>query len=146
MKIKAVSNKTDELISEFLDVWEASVRATHDFLVDDDIKSLKPQVLQGLSIVSDVVYMTDEHERVSGFMAVEDGKIEMLFIHPAHRGTGLGKKFISHAITILQASRVDVNEQNIQGLGFYKHMGFKVANRSPLDGSGNPFPILHMTR
>jgi putative acetyltransferase len=39
---------------------------------------------------------------------------------------------------------VDVNEQNPQGVGFYRHMGFEQVGRSELDGQGNPFPLLHM--
>ncbi len=41
-------------------------------------------------------------------------------------------------------SRVDVNEQNEQALGFYQHLGFSVIGRSPLDGQGKPYPLLHM--
>ncbi|ENH9207696.1 GNAT family N-acetyltransferase, partial [Vibrio vulnificus] len=45
----------------------------------------------------------------------------------------------------LGVTKVDVNEQNPQAVGFYEHMGFKVVSRSPLDDMGKPFPILHMT-
>ena len=84
--------------------------------------------------------------KILGFMGIEKQKIEMLFIHPTYRGHGIGKQFIAHAITLFNVSSVDVNEQNVQGLGFYKHMGFKVIDRSPTDESGNPFPIVHMHR
>ena len=39
---------------------------------------------------------------------------------------------------------VDVNEQNPQALGFYRHLGFEQVGRSPLDGQGRPFPLLHL--
>lgn len=39
---------------------------------------------------------------------------------------------------------VDVNEQNEQAAGFYRHMGFVVKHRSALDEQGNPFPVLHL--
>ena len=45
---------------------------------------------------------------------------------------------------IEEVNKVDVNEQNPQALGFYQHYGFEVIDRSPLDGSGKPYPILHM--
>lgn len=147
MEIKAIANKTNEFVSELLNVWESSVRATHDFLMEDDIRAIRPQVKEALLVIKDIVYITDENNKcISGFMAIEDEKIEMLFIHPTHRGNGFGKKLISYAVSVLNASLVDVNEQNTQGVGFYKHMGFKTVNRSPLDGNGNPFPILHMSK
>lgn len=146
MEIKTATDRTSEFIAELLDVWGASVRATHHFLVEKDIHSIKPHVQQGFIEIRELVYTVDEKESISGFMGVENEKIEMLFIHPAHRGKGLGRKFVCYALNILKASFVDVNEQNIQGIGFYEHMGFKVISRSPLDEIGNPFPILHMKR
>lgn len=44
----------------------------------------------------------------------------------------------------LNIKYVDVNEQNVQGVGFYTHKGFDIFKRSELDEQGNPFPILHM--
>ena len=41
---------------------------------------------------------------------------------------------------------VDVNEQNDDAVGFYASLGFSVVGRSPTDGGGRPFPLLHMIR
>jgi putative acetyltransferase len=38
-----------------------------------------------------------------------------------------------------------VNEQNPEAVGFYLHYGFAQTGRSPLDGEGRPFPLLHMS-
>ena len=67
----------------------------------------------------------------------------MLFVAAAHRGRGLGGDLLYEAIR-RGARRVDVNEQNEQGLGFYLHAGFEVAGRSASDALGLPFPILHL--
>ena len=56
----------------------------------------------------------------------------------------LGKKLITYAIDNLQVTKVDVNEQNVQAVGFYKYMGFNIYKRSNLDGEGKEYPILHM--
>ena len=34
--------------------------------------------------------------------------------------------------------------QNPQAQAFYERFGFRVVGRSPLDGQGNPYPLLHM--
>ena len=39
---------------------------------------------------------------------------------------------------------LDVNEQNPLAAGFYERAGFVVVGRSPVDGAGRPFPLLHM--
>jgi len=37
-----------------------------------------------------------------------------------------------------------VNEQNLQGVGFYLHMGFVETGRSETDDQGRPYPLLHL--
>jgi putative acetyltransferase len=51
---------------------------------------------------------------------------------------------LNYAIEHQAAYKVDVNEQNPDAVGFYQHLGFNVIGRSPLDGQGNPFPLLHL--
>ena len=56
-------------------------------------------------------------------MGIAKGNLEMLFIDNNYRGIGIGKKLITYAIDNLQVTKVDVNEQNNQAVGFYKHIG-----------------------
>ena len=72
------------------------------------------------------------------------GNLEMLFIDNKYRGAGIGKKLITYAIDNLQVTKVDVNEQNVQAVGFYEYMGFNIYKRSNLDGEGKEYLILHM--
>jgi len=46
----------------------------------------------------------------------------------------------------LEASAVDVNEQNEQAVAFYRRLGLEVEGRSEVDGMGKPFPLLHMRK
>ncbi len=128
---------------EIIDVWEASVRATHDFLSEADIQDLKPLILnEYLKAVE--LYCIREDGKILGFLGLSPDKIEMLFIRPDVRGKGVGKQLILFANREKGIRKVDVNEQNPQAVGFYKHMGFEVVSRSPLDPHGKPFPILSM--
>ena len=126
-------------------VWEDSVRATHDFLSDDDIEFLKPLILNEYLDAVTLAGIKDDAGMVIGFLGVAEGNIEMLFVDPKHRGKSVGSKLLEYAVNSLKATKVDVNEQNGQAVGFYKHRGFNVIGRSPLDGQGKPFPLLHMT-
>ena len=127
-----------------VDVWEASVRATHDFLTEKDIQYFKPLILNQYLALVELSCLKDDQGKIAGFMGVADGKIEMLFIHPALRGQGIGKRLLQYATHQLKTYEVDVNQQNEQAVGFYKHLGFEVKSRSELDGQGKPFPLLHM--
>ena len=141
INVEILDNISKDDINDILEVWESSVRATHDFLNEDDILSLKPYVKEGTYYVSKLACVRNEKGTIRAFMGVHDSKIEMFFVSDNCRGKGIGKKLIEYAIDVLNIKFVDVNEQNIQGVGFYKHMVFK---RSDLDEQGNPFSILHM--
>ncbi|SHJ96009.1 putative acetyltransferase [Clostridium cavendishii DSM 21758] len=143
--IEILNNIDKKDMDAILKVWESSVRATHTFLNEEDIISLKPQVKEGVYYVNKFMCVRDDEDNIQAFMGVHDGKIEMLFVSDECRCNGIGKKLIEYAINSLNIKYVDVNEQNIQGVGFYKHMGFDVFKRSEFDEQGNPFPILHMT-
>ena len=129
---------------EIVDVWEASVRATHDFLSESDIQYFRPLILQEYLKLVDLRCTRDKGGRITGFSGVADQKMEMLFIHPDHRGCGIGKQLLLYAVHRQGIREVDVNEQNEEAVGFYKHLGFVVKDRSPLDGLGKPYPILHL--
>ncbi|WP_018918766.1 acetyltransferase [Vreelandella zhanjiangensis] len=127
-----------------IEVWEASVRATHDFLAESDLLALKPLILEQYFDAVDLVVARNDTGDIVGFCGVYDDNIEMLFIAPQARGQGVGALLVSHAINTQAATKVDVNEQNEQAVGFYQHIGFSVIGRSPLDGQGKPYPLLHM--
>ena len=134
--------KTDHL--KLIEIWEASVRATHDFLSEEYLQEIKPLILEQYFDAVDLRCAKASDGEILGFCGVHDGNIEMLFISPDARGKGIGSLLASHAIQVQGATKVDVNEQNDQALGFYQHIGFSVIGRSPLDGQGKPYPLLHM--
>lgn len=118
--------------------------APHSFLSEDDIQFFKTLVPDALAEVDTLLCMHDDAGQVVGFIGVEDADVATLFIHPDWRGHGVGRKLMEYAIGTLGANTVDVNEQNEQAVGFYERMGFEVVRRSPEDGFGKPFPLLHM--
>src|SRR5436305_1695783 len=126
-----------------VEVWEGSVRATHHFVTEADILFFKPLVRDELPSV-ELACVRDNRGIVAGFIGVAQGKIEMLFVDPAWRGHGIGRRLINHAVEKLDATTLDVNEQNEQALGFYLRVGFRIEGRSEVDGLGKPYPLLHM--
>ncbi|HVU10796.1 MAG TPA: acetyltransferase [Phototrophicaceae bacterium] len=130
-------------VDQAVEVWERSVRATHDFVSAADLELFRPLVRAELPTLP-VFVAHDDVGKVAGFIGVSDGKVEMLFIDPVWRGQGIGRRLMEYAINTLNATTVDVNEQNEQALGFYLRLGFAVVGRSAVDGLGKPYPLLHM--
>ena len=144
MVIIEVKEKTITLISQLLEVWEDSVKATHIFLSSEEIKNIKEYVPQALKEVSHLLIIEGENNEPIAFMGIEGTKLEMLFIKNNERGKGLGKQLLNYGIEIYNIDEVTVNEQNSNARGFYEYMGFKTYKRTELDEQGNPYPILYM--
>ena len=95
--------------AELARIWEASVRATHDFLPDSYIVLLKNLVLTRYLDSVMLICTRDSRQRITGFAGVACGKVEMLFIDPQHRGQGLGRQLLRYAIESMNADELDFN-------------------------------------
>lgn len=135
--------RTNKLTCSLISLWEKSVRATHLFLTEDDIQNLIPFVKEGISQIETLIVDYEDNKPIA-FMGIDSDKIEMLFVLPGYSGKGVGREMMEQAVKQYHVKYVDVNEQNPQATGFYRHMGFEVSGRTDFDEQGNPFPILKM--
>ena len=142
MKLYEVADRNQPLLDALLDIWERSVRATHLFLSDAEVKSIKDYVPQALKSVEQLIVA--ETEQPIAFMGVQNGRLEMLFLAPEERGKGIGKRLLKYGIENYGIIELTVNEQNPQVVGFYEHMGFETYKRTELDEEGDPYPLLYM--
>ncbi|WP_439692659.1 acetyltransferase [Curtobacterium sp. SP.BCo] len=135
----AVEADHDALVA----VWRRAVDATHHFLAERDrdvIEALLPrQYLPAVTLI-----IAEANGRPVGFAGVHGGALEMLFVDPAHHGSGIGSALLAAAVRDHAVTRVDVNEQNTSAADFYAHRGFEVVGRSSTDDAGRPYPILHL--
>lgn len=126
-----------------VEIWRSAVSVTHEFLTLTDRAAIEQEV-QSFLPTAGVWLAVDRHDRGVGFMALSEGCIESLFVHEHWRGVGVGKRLVQLALARSKVVAVQVNEQNGQAIGFYRHLGFKVVSRSSLDQAGRAYPLLHM--
>lgn len=139
------SERSENLVTKLLEIWEKSVQATHAFLSEEEILKIKEYVPGAICGVETLLVLFDKGENSPlGFMGIEGKKIEMLFLSPDARGKGFGKRLVQRGIEIFSAEEVTVNEQNPKAKGFYEHLGFKTYKTSTTDEQGNPYPIAWM--
>lgn len=128
-------------------VWESSVRATHHFLSEEDIRSLAVYVPQALAQVPVLVVAFSDQGIPVGFMGIDGTRLEMLFLSPDVRGTGLGPAGCSSGasggtVSPLCASMSRTLKPSIS----ISTWVFRSAAARRPDEQGNPFPLLCMSR
>ena len=144
MKLYEVKERTASLCERLLVIWEDSVRATHLFLSDAEVKQIREYVPQALQGVEHLIVAENEAGEPIAFMGTENSRLEMLFLSAGERGKGLGKQLLQYGIHNYGIREVTVNEQNPQAVGFYEHLGFETYKRAECDEEGNPYPLLYM--
>ncbi len=144
MKIYEVQVRAPQLLEVLLNIWEASVRATHLFLSDSEVNQIKEYVPQALQGVEHLIIAESEPNNIIAFMGTENSRLEMLFLSPTERLKGIGRQLVQYGVMNYGIKEVTVNEQNLQAVGFYEHLGFETFKRTDCDEEGNPYPLLYM--
>lgn len=128
-----------------VELWYRAVRETHAFLTETDIAFYRRIVDEQALKHVEVWVEKDDSGVPLGFIGLDGSMVEMLFVDPDRHGQGIGTRLLRYAEQLKGSQlRVDVNEQNDGAYAFYQRYGFVRTGRSELDGSGRPFPLLHL--
>ena len=140
------SSKPDDQPRLF-EIWDAAVRATHQFLAPRDLATIAQMVRdQYLPTAKNLAVVEDDHGQAFGFLGLNGSHIDSLFVHPERHSQGGGRALVEWAALSRTTLFVDVNEQNRGGRQFYERLGFVEVGRSSRDHDGRPYPLLHLRR
>ena len=89
---------------------------------------------------------TDAGDFPIGFLVMDGTIIDALFVDPGFHGRGYGSALVDHALSLAPNATVDASEQASNALPFYLAKGFRIVGRSPTDGQGRPYPLVHLAR
>lgn len=140
-KIPRLSNSIKE---ELVKVWEESVRSSHHFLTENDVKFYR-SCLKDIYLPAVELYVIRDG-RIIAFMGLSYDMVEMLFVLPSEKGKGYGTSLLNFAINNKHIRKIDVNEDNKEAYAFYLNRGYRVVGRDAVDANGIPYPIVHMEK
>ena len=78
---------------------------------------------------------------VKGFVRVNGGEIEKLFVEPALQNRGVGDALFRYAVDVLGGNRLLVLEKNLRAIRFYERHGFHLTDRKQRVDDTNEFLI-----
>ena len=126
-----------------LEIWRSSVSATHHFLLPGDLEAIDRDTAHYLSTV-ELTAAVDGEDAPLAFTSFSPGRLDALFVDAQHRGKGIGRLLVSHALVFYPTLDTDVNTQNEQAIRFYRRLGFIETGHSPTDDDERPYPITRM--
>jgi putative acetyltransferase len=111
--------------AELTRVWEASVRATHDFLPENYITLLRNLLETQYLDAVNLFCTRDSHLNITGFGGTTPGKLEMLFIAPDYRGMGAGQETAELRDRELPGDRTGCERTEPASLGVLRKTGVR---------------------
>src|SRR5215475_4771541 len=111
-------NRPDEG-ERMVSIWRAAVAATHEFLSPEDRQGIDVEA-QAYLLSAPLWVAVDPQDQPVAFMGLAVERLEALFVHPEHRGRGIGRTLVSFAASLHPLLETEVNAQNEQALGFYR--------------------------
>jgi len=124
-------------------IWHDSVRATHGFIAEEDFELYAGLVRDEMLPSGSFWVAVDENGWPLAFLQLEGTKVEALFVDPACHRRGIGRALMEHARGLSPVLELDANEES-GAVRFYRALGFREVGRSPTDGLGRPYPLVHM--
>lgn len=127
--------------NNLVEIWESSVKYTHNFLKKEDFIKIKKDIESILKSL--LIYTNSFDNKIVCFAGISGDNLEALFCHRDYVGKGYGRELLDYTVNILKVRNVDVNAENISAYEFYKKAGFIDTGISYIDSYG--YKIIKMS-
>lgn len=81
-------------------------------------------------------FVYEENSEILAFISImgDNNYIGALFVSKDKQGRGIGKKLLTYCKNIFTSLDLEVYEENLQALNFYKSQGFKIQSKYSDEG------------
>ena len=131
-----IRKHNDNDIDVILSIWlDASVKA-HDF-IEPDFWASQLDNMRNIYIPASETWVYEYNSEVVGFYALNERKLEAIFVSPKRQGMGFGKALLSHAKAKGDLLTLCVYKENEASYQFYLSQGFTVIGEQTDKHSGH---------
>lgn len=137
---------TEEHQDRLTEIWMMSVRRTLSDLDPGSIqfyaRLFHEEILERLELYAVQSRFGGE---LTGFIAMNGSKVELLVVHPHYQGQGVAGMLLDH-VSQRGELAVDIVDQTPDVYDFYQSFGFVEAGRSEAGTSGRQEATVHLLR
>lgn len=112
-----------------MEIWLSSNLDAHGFIRREYWQDCFGGVSEAIPLAE--VYTALSGDEIVGFIGLNEGHIEGIFVDSAHRSEGVGKSLIDFAKELYPKLSLCVYEKNERAVDFYRREGFLPIRRKP---------------
>lgn len=121
-------------IDDVMEIWLYANLEAHDF-IDGTYFENACEMVRSL-IPSSEVYVYEEDSNVTGFIGLEEGFVQGLFVKPGRQRHGIGQALLEQVKSNRDVLMLKVYRKNEKAISFYRREGFDVAELEVEEATG----------
>lgn len=133
-EFKVMRRLSEKDIELALAIWLEGNLEAHSFIPAGYFKSNYDMVKSQMKEAE--MYGFFENGELTGFIGIDGGHIEGLFVKKEYRKRGVGSALINHTLGLYNELTLEVYEKNLRAREFYKNLGFEEFDRQKGEATG----------
>ena len=130
MKIRKFEKNDLDLV---LNIWYESCLDTYYFINKAHWDSIRENVKK--KFLNSNIFVYEENKIIKGFILIDEGYIDELYVSKQFRSMGIGKKLLDFIKKTHNELTINIFQKNINGIRFYKNNGFEIVEENIEDST-----------
>ena len=130
---------TNNDIDRIMQIWLDTNISVHKYIPQEYWTSNAKYVKEAIQEAE--VYVYEDNKEIKGFIGINKGHIEGIFVEEKYRNQGIGKELIAYCKNKYNKLTLEVYKKNTKAINFYEREQFKPI-KEDVDEANNEVEIL----
>ena len=134
-----IRENTNNDLEKIMQIWLDTNISVHNFIVKEHWVNTLNYVRKAIQEAE--VYLYEDNKEIKGFIGINKGHIEGIFVEEKYRNQGIGKELIAYCKNKYNKLTLEVYKKNTKAINFYEREQFKPI-KEDVDEANNEVEIL----
>ena len=134
-----IRKSTNNDLEKIMQIWLDTNISVHNYNPQEYWTSNEKYVKEAIQEAE--VYVYEENKEIKGFIGINKGHIEGIFVEEKYRNQGIGKELLSYCKNKYDKLTLEVYKKNTKAINFYEREQFKPI-KEDVDEANNEVEIL----
>ena len=134
-----IRENTNNDLERIMQIWLDTNISVHKYIPQEYWTSNAKYVKEAIQEAE--VYVYEDNKEIIGFIGINKGHIEGIFVEEKYRNQGIGKELIAYCKNKYNKLTLEVYKKNTKAINFYEREQFKPI-KEDVDEANNEVEIL----